>query len=67
LPFELDQRAETGALTAYDGVPLLVEAFRTSGAAAVLDEQVTIRRRRRGLTPSQSVKGLFSLMPIRGS
>jgi hypothetical protein len=36
-PFELDQRAETGALTARGGVPLLIEAFRTSGAAAVLD------------------------------
>ena len=34
LPFELDTRAETAALTAHGGVPLLIEAFRTSGAAA---------------------------------
>ena len=49
LPFELDQRAETGALTAHGGVPLVIEAFRVSGAAAVVDEQVSIKRRQRGL------------------
>jgi hypothetical protein len=37
LRFELDQRAETGFITAHAGVPLMIEAFRTSGAAAVLD------------------------------
>lgn len=66
LPFELDQRAEAGALTAHGGVPLLIEAFRTSGAAAVLDEQVAIKRRKRGLTPSQLVEGLFSLWAAGG-
>ena len=44
LPFELDQRAETAALTAHGGVPLLIEAFRASGAAAVLDASVVIKR-----------------------
>jgi hypothetical protein len=66
LPFELDQQAETAALTAHGGVPLLIEAFRTSGAAAVLDEQVSIKRRKRGLTASQLVEGLFSLWAAGG-
>jgi hypothetical protein len=66
LPFELDQRAEAGTLTAYGGVPLLIEAFRVSGAAAVLDERVVIKRRQRGLTPSQLVEGLFSLWAAGG-
>lgn len=66
LPFELDTRAETAALTAHGGVPLLIEAFRVSGAAAVLDEGVTIKRRRRGLTPSQLVEGLFALWAAGG-
>jgi hypothetical protein len=66
LPFELDVRAEAAALTAHGGVPLLIEAFRTSGAAAVLDEQVSIKRRQRGLTPSQLVEGLFSLWAAGG-
>jgi len=46
LPFELDVRAEAGALTAHGGVPLLIEAFRTSGAAAVLDASVVINTNR---------------------
>lgn len=66
LPFELDVRAEAAALTAHGGVPLLIEAFRTSGAAAVLDEHVSIKRRKRGLTPSQLVEGLFSLWAAGG-
>jgi Transposase DDE domain group 1 len=66
LPFELDLRAEAGALTAHGGVPLLIEAFRVSGAAAVLDERLAIKRRRRGLTPSELVEGLFALWAAGG-
>jgi hypothetical protein len=66
LPFELDQRAETAALTAHGGVPLVIEAFRTSGAAAVVDTSIVIKRRQRGLTPSQLIEGLFSLWAAGG-
>jgi hypothetical protein len=67
LPFELDQRAETGFITAHGGVPLLIEAFRVSGAAAVLDQRVVIKRRQRGLPPSQLVEGLFALWAAGGA
>jgi hypothetical protein len=66
LPFELDQRAETGWLTAHGGVPLLIEAFRTSGAAAVLDASVAIKRHKRGLAPAALVEGLLSLWAAGG-
>ncbi len=66
LPFELDQRAEMGFITAHAGVPLVIEAFRTSGAAAVLDAGVVIKRRQRGLAPSALVEGLFSLWAAGG-
>src|SRR3954452_6738222 len=66
LPFELDQRAETGALTAHGGVPLLIEAFRTSGAAAVVDAGVVIKRRKRGLGPAALAEGLFALWAAGG-
>jgi hypothetical protein len=66
LPFELDQRAEAGTLTAYGGVPLVIEAFRVSGAAGVLDERVAIKRRKRGLRPSELVEGLFALWAAGG-
>lgn len=66
LPFELDGRAESGLLTALGGVPLLIEAFRVSGAARVLDERVAIKRRQRGLRPSELVEGLFALWAAGG-
>ena len=66
LPFELDVRAEAGALTAHGGVPLLLEAFRVSGAAAVLDASVVIKRRKRVLSSSELVEGLFSLWAAGG-
>jgi hypothetical protein len=66
LPFELDGQAETAALTAHGGVPLVIEAFRTSGAAAVVDASVVIKRRKRGLTPSELIEGLFSLWAAGG-
>jgi hypothetical protein len=66
LRFELDQRAETGFITAHAGVPLMIEACRTSGAAAVLDAGVVIERRMRGLAPSALVEGLFSLWAAGG-
>ena len=56
LPFELDGRAETALITALGGVPLLIEAFRVSGAAAVLDDRMAIKRRKRGLRPSELVE-----------
>jgi hypothetical protein len=66
LPFELDARAETGFITAHGGVPLLIEAFRVSGAAAVLDHRVSIKRRKRGLAPAALVEGLFALWAAGG-
>jgi hypothetical protein len=66
LPFELDVRAEAGMLTAYGGVPLLIEAFRVSGAALVVDERVSIKRRKRGLSPAALVEGLFALWAAGG-
>jgi Transposase DDE domain group 1 len=66
LPFELDQRAERAFITAHGGVPLLIEAFRTSGAAAVLDERVVIKCRKRGLPPAALVEGLFALWSAGG-
>jgi hypothetical protein len=66
LAFELDARAERGFITAPGGVPLLIEAFRVSGAAGVLDERVVIKQRKRGLRPSELVAGLFALWAAGG-
>lgn len=66
LAFELDHRPVDGSYTAHAGVPLLIEAFRTSGAGMVLDEKVAIKQRRRGLYPSQMAEGLFALWASGG-
>jgi hypothetical protein len=66
LPFELDARAEPGFITAHGGVPLLIEAFRVSGAAGVLDERVVIKQRKRGLRPAELAEGLFALWAAGG-
>ena len=66
LPFELDGRAETGLITASGGVPLLIETFRVSGAAAIVDERVSIKGRKRGLPPAALVEGLFALWAAGG-
>jgi len=66
LPYELDARAEDARLTACGGVPLVIEAFRVSGAARALDEVVVIKQRKRGLASSELVEGLFALWAAGG-
>lgn len=66
LPYELDERVEEGRYTAYAGVPLLIEAFRTSGAAAVMDGAVRVKRRRRGLSSREMAESLFALWAAGG-
>lgn len=66
LAFELDQRPVDGSYTAHAGVPLLIEAFRTSGAGAVMDEKVSIKQRKRGLSPWQMGESLFALWASGG-
>lgn len=66
LAFELDHRPLDGWHTAHAGVPLLIEAFRTSGAGAALDEKVVIKQRKRGLEPSRMTESLLALWACGG-
>jgi hypothetical protein len=45
LDFEIDVELETGLITGHAGVPGLIEAFRQTGAAAVIDREITLKRR----------------------
>jgi hypothetical protein len=60
LDFEIDDRLEIGLLTAHAGVPGLIEAFRQTGAAAVIDRDVQFKQRKRGLGASEMVESLFA-------
>jgi hypothetical protein len=39
LDFEIDDERETGLITGHAGVPGLMEAFRQTGTAAVIDRE----------------------------
>jgi hypothetical protein len=66
LPFELDEQIDDSLVTAHAGVPLLVELFRATGAARVLDESVKIKSRKRGLSASETAESLFALWAAGG-
>jgi hypothetical protein len=61
LPFEIDETVDPCLVTARAGVPLVIELFRQLGVAEVLDDQVRIKQRQRGLRPSQLVEALIAL------
>ena len=50
LDFEIDVELETGLVTGHAGVPGLIEAFRQTRTAAVIDREIKLKSRKRGLT-----------------
>ena len=66
LGYELDDRIEEALITGHAGVPLVIELFRASGAAAVMDAQVQLKQRARGLSVSQTAESLFALWSAGG-
>jgi hypothetical protein len=45
LEFEIDVELETGLITGHAGVPGLIEAFRQTGTAAVIDREIKLKSR----------------------
>ena len=66
LDFEIDDALETSLVTARAGVPSLIEAFRQTGTAAVIDDCVKIKTRKRGLSSSRMVESLLALWAAGG-
>lgn len=66
LPFEIDDRIDPTLITAHAGVPLVIELFRRVGAAQVVNDQVRIKQRQRGLMPAQLVETLIALWAAGG-
>ena len=60
LYFEIDSELETGLITGHAGVPGLIEAFRQTGAA-VIDREIQLKSRKRGLRPSEMAESLLAL------
>ncbi len=66
LPFDLDDVVDPSLVTARAGVPLAIELFRQLGVAATIDAAVAVKRRQRGLRPSQLVESLIALWVAGG-
>ena len=66
LDFELDHEIGIGAVTAHGGVPVLIEHFRSCGAAALVDAEVVYKKRKRGLSSSEMAASLLALWASGG-
>ena len=66
MDFELDHEVGIGAVTAHGGVPALVEHFRSSGAAAIVDAEAGYKKRKRGLSASEMAESLLALWAAGG-
>ena len=53
-------------ITSRAGVPSLIEAFRLSGTAAVVDATIKFKSRKRGLSPSEMVESHLALWAAGG-
>lgn len=61
LPFDIDDRSDQTLIIAYAWVPLVIELFRSMGAAQAINDAGHIKQRRRGLMPAQLVETLRAL------
>ena len=66
LDFEIDVELETGLVTGHAGVPGLIEAFRQTRTAAVIDREIKLKSRKRGLSVSEMVESLLALWAAGG-
>lgn len=66
LNFEIDAALEPSLITPRAGIPSLIEVFRQTGAAAVVDAKVYVKTRKRGLTASQMTESFFVLWAAGG-
>ena len=66
LPFEIDDTIDPTLVTGRAGVPLVIELFRHLGVAQVIDAEVAVKQRQRGLTPAELIESLIALWASGG-
>ncbi len=66
LDFEIDVELETGLITGHAGVPGLIEAFRQTGTAAVIDREIKFKSRKRGLNAAAMAESLLAMWAAGG-
>ena len=53
-------------ITGHAGVPGLIEAFRQTGTAAVIDREIKLKSRQRGLSASEMVESPLAMWAAGG-
>jgi hypothetical protein len=66
LNFEIDTELDPGLVTARAGIPSLVEAYRLSGVAKVVERAIKLKTRKRGLSASEMVESFLALWAAGG-
>ena len=66
LDFEIAVELEAGLITGHAGVPGLIEGFRQTGTAAVMDREIKLKSRKRGLRTSEMAESLLAMWAAGG-
>lgn len=66
LPFQLAEDAAKSGLTAFAGLPLVIETFRALGLGKKTNRLVHVRERKRGFTEAEMVETITALMAAGG-
>ena len=61
-----DIELERGLITGHAGVPGLIEAFRQTGTAVVIDREIKLKSRKRGLSASEMVESVLAMWAAGG-
>jgi hypothetical protein len=67
LPYTVEVVDDDAAVTAYAGLPLIVETMRKLGVSEQLDVQLGIRQRNHGATDAQKAEAVVLLMTAGGT
>ena len=67
LPYRIEVTDDDDAVTAYAGLPLVVETMRTLGVSEQLDAQLGIRQRKGGATDAEKAEAIVLLMAAGGT
>jgi hypothetical protein len=66
LNFEIDHGLEPSLITPRAGLPSLIQAYRLSGTAAVVERTIKVKTRKRGLGSSEMVESFLALWAAGG-
>jgi hypothetical protein len=67
LPYSVEVVDDDAGITAYAGLPLVIETMRSLGVSELLDKELGIRQRNHGATDAQKAEAVVLLMAAGGT